>query len=100
MEYIPYISGLLGVIVSVLAFLKANRKEQTELDKEQDGKIGALEQRVSIQDERMTGMTDRMNRMDQRQDQHESKTETALGILNKKIDEMPMKIVELIKGMK
>jgi peptidoglycan hydrolase CwlO-like protein len=102
MEYTPIItsiSAIVAVVISVLSFTRNGKKDQTELDKEQTEKISELQQTDNRHEERIQSMKERMDRIDARQDVHENKTELAIAGLTKKIDDMPQKIVDLIKGI-
>ena len=100
MEYAPYITSIIAAAVAVLSFFRSGRKEQNELDKEQDARLSQVEARVGVHDERMNGMSERINRMELKQESHENKMDQNLKELRDMIDKMPMKIVELIKGLK
>ena len=100
MEILGYIISGLTLLVSFFALWKSFNRDQSELDKEQDREISSIKNKQAVFEERLSGNTDRMNRIEERQKDHEDKVSQELKEVKKEIKELPQRIMELLKTFK
>ena len=91
MEYIPHITAVVAVLVSVISFFKSNSKEQSTTDKEQDKQIASMKADVKV-------LYERTGRQEGRLDSFENRVSSEIIKLEKKIDDLPDKIIKLINA--
>lgn len=100
-QLIP-IAVFVSLIIGVINFFKGNNKEQNDLDKEQDSRLNTISSRQDVTEERVASISDRMNRLESRQESHESLMMQEIKDLEKKlmveIRLLPKTIVELLKS--
>lgn len=92
MEYIPHITAVVAVLVSVVSFFKSNSKDQSLTDKKQDEMISGMKADIKV-------LYERTGRQEGRLDSFENRVGSEILKLENKIDELPNKIIRLMKGI-
>lgn len=93
MEYLSEIGTIVAIAVAILSYAKSGRKEQTELDKEQDAKIIDINTRLTV-------LYEKHHELAKKVASNEGKISAFDNKISKEIKEMETKLEGRIKEMK
>lgn len=91
---------IIAVASTWITLSRSGRGDQIVVDKEQNMKIQELQRHCERHDERINGVIDRIQWVTTIQANHEERTEKSIKNLTTKVEDMPHKIVELLKSAK